>query len=491
MKCNNCNSIISEDSIICPYCNKRVDKTIEFGDINQTDYDNKLDIKAYIKEPKNKKVVIMGISVIIFVLFIFVVLIMSLFRGKVEEDYKLFSKVVSSLTEHLIDNYTGSSGTKSGEYFLELKVNGNETNFDGLYELDTKNKIFSLTGKMKDPNANTGQIIIGGKQFDFKTYYKEGELFFQSNQVYGTNYILFPIEDEYGFLSNTAYDLSTIIRALEEAIVEALKVMDYHQESAKIVYRGEEITTNKKYFLLDNAGKQKFFMKFYETLAENTNFLNEISRIQEKPSDEIKELLNSSVTKAQYAYSGTSEYQTEFALYYKKNKLYRIEALFEEENLQGRKINFDIGDNKYYLDIYQDDKNIYNATLAVNMKETTNHIIKTYDITFDSDKSVIDLSLRVEAVKQATIKKQTIANYKNIRDFTAEDYALTRSYLSGLIDDVSWLENFGALFISKCDKAYNCVCDGDTCSCKYDEDGKMSVITCPNKPTIGTQEKTE
>ena len=83
MKCNHCGSTVPSVSVVCPFCKEVIDPNAkpvtDFGNISDTDYDKKSTLVAYIKEPKNKKVVILGISVIVVVIIIFGALILSLF----------------------------------------------------------------------------------------------------------------------------------------------------------------------------------------------------------------------------------------------------------------------------------------------------------------------------------------------------------------------------------------------------------------------------
>lgn len=161
MKCNNCNKFIPDVSTICPYCKSPVDpnskpEVIDFGDIDNLDLNqDKFDIKVYVKEPKNKKVVIGALALMVFVILIFIGLVMSLFTNKSGPDYKVFTDVVSTFSNFLEDNYISTKTSSSGKYRLTAKVNKQDFGFNGNYAYDVKNRVISLTGVMRDPKEAT------------------------------------------------------------------------------------------------------------------------------------------------------------------------------------------------------------------------------------------------------------------------------------------------------------------------------------------------
>ena len=110
MKCFNCNKFIPDVSEVCPYCNNSVDSNkenvIDFGNIDNTSYNSgKFDIKVYIKEPKNRKVVFGALALIVLVIIIFISLVASMFFKSSEPDYKVFTRVVAGISEYLEENY--------------------------------------------------------------------------------------------------------------------------------------------------------------------------------------------------------------------------------------------------------------------------------------------------------------------------------------------------------------------------------------------------
>ena len=155
MKCNHCNKTIPEVSINCPYCREIVDPNakpvVNFGELGLTDYDNKFDIKANNYEEikpeteKSKKPLIIGASIGGAVLLIAVVALFLLTGGGTASGYTYYKAVSDELFNFLLENYTGSLDSKSGEYDLYLRIDEQyEYDFEGTYGLDTKNRILNV-----------------------------------------------------------------------------------------------------------------------------------------------------------------------------------------------------------------------------------------------------------------------------------------------------------------------------------------------------------
>lgn len=486
MKCNNCNKFIPDVSTVCPYCQNPVDPnskpaTIDFGDINNVDLnEDKFDIKVYIKEPKNKKIVMGAIGLIVFVIIIFIALIMSLFTNKSGPDYKMFTDVVSTFSTFLEDNYITTKTSSSGKYRLTAKINNQDVGFNGNYAYDVKNKLLSLTGVMRDPKEATGEVLIDTRDFEFNLYLKDNNLYFQSKEIYDNPYILFPIEDSTGLLTTKNYDMYSLVIGSSDALINTLKVMNYETSQEDITYLGKNIKANKKSLVLDNKNKIKFIKTLLNNLIEDSNFINEVARVRDKKSEEIIQTLENYITTSEYKYSGISDDLITVSIYYRGTKIYRIEFVDKKE--KQTKYRLDVGETKYYLEYFEDDKNIYSATLAVTKKELDNLIEKNYDITFDKDGLVSDISIFIEEDKQPSVKKQEITEYKNIKEFSDEDYFKVSSNASYYLSNIKFIDDIREHYKEKCTLGLKCVCDEgeDTCNCTYND----KIIKCPKNLVV-------
>lgn len=490
MKCNNCNKFIPDVSTVCPYCNNPVDPNskpniIDFGDIDNVNLNqDKFDIKVYIKEPKNKKIVGGAIALIAFIIIIFIALIMSLFTNKNAPDYKMFTEVVSTFSTFLEDNYLLTKTSSSGKYRLTAKINNKAASFNGNYAYDVKSKLLSLNGIMHDPKEGTEEILIDTRDFEFNLYLKDNNLYFQSNEIYDNPYILFPIEDSTGFLTTKNYDIYSLVIGSSDALIQTLKVMNYETTNANITYLGQEIKTTKKSLVLDNKNKLKFISTLLNNLIEDSNFINEMARVRDKKSDEIIQTLENYITTSEYKYSASSSDVLNVSIYYHGSKIYRIELVNKED--KEIKYQLDIGETKYYLEYFIDNENIYSATLAFTKKELDNLIEKNYDITFDKEGLVSDISIFIEEDKQSNVKKQEITDYKSIKDFTDDDYFKVSSNASYYLENIKFIDDIKEYYKEKCTTDLKCVCDDseDICNCTYND----RIIKCPkNLITVPVQ----
>ncbi len=491
MKCNNCNKFIPDVSTICPYCKSPVDpnskpEVIDFGDIDNLDLNqDKFDIKVYVKEPKNKKVVIGALALMVFVILIFIGLVMSLFTNKSGPDYKVFTDVVSTFSNFLEDNYISTKTSSSGKYRLTAKVNKQDFGFNGNYAYDVKNRVISLTGVMRDPKEATGDVLIDTRDFEFNLYLKDNNLYFQSNEIYDNPYILFPIDDETGLLTTKNYDLYSLVIGSSDALIETLKTLEYETSQENITYLGKNIKVNKRSLILDNKNKIKFIKSFLTNLIDDSNFINEMARIRDKKSEEIIKILENYITTSEYKYSGESNDCLTISIYYSGSRVYRIETIQKDEN--ETKYQLDVGETKYYLEKYENNENIYSATFAVTKKELDNLIEKNYDITFDKDGLVSDISIFLEEDKNPTVKKQDIVDFKSIKDFTDEDYFKVSNNASYYLNNVKFIDDIREHYKEKCTLDLKCVCEDDTetCSCTYND----KIIKCPrNLVTVDSSE---
>ena len=308
MKCINCKKTIPETSTICPFCkndpNTEVITPMEFGEINENTYanDEKFDIKTYFKEPRNKKIIIFSISLIILVIGVFSFLIINLFKPKKDMSYKYFTGVVDHITEYITDNYLSNNSIKSGEYTLELDLSDYRTKFEGKYSGDLKSKRLYIDGKMRDPKEDEGGIVFESKEFTYTLYADKNDIYFKSKEFYNDEYILFPLEDELGFLQAKNYNIQNVIDGLNTAVDESLKKLKYTSGNEEIDYRNDTIKSDYLELELNNSNLQIFYENFYNSLKEDSNFINEFARIQNKKSDEIIETLENYRKTKEYEY---------------------------------------------------------------------------------------------------------------------------------------------------------------------------------------------
>lgn len=479
MRCNNCGKTIPEVSTVCNYCNLPVDSSksvVNFGEINDYNYDsNKFDIKVYIKEPKNRKIVFMGITVIAIVILLFIFMVMSMFsRNNKVSGYDIFHRTINSVGDYLDDNFLMSKTLASGSYNLILKINKDNYQFDGLYGYDIKNKILKLDGKMLNA-LSSDDVVVDFETFSFDTYLKENNLFFSSDEIFNDP-ILFEIDDQTGLLKTKNYDLYSLVHGVLDSVDYTLKDMTYEYGSDTINYRGTNVNAKKVSLKLDNKGKLKFLTSFYTNLIDDANFVNEYARINDKKSSDVIKILENYRTTAEYKYSAETDDYVEVNAYYSSKKLYRIEYIDKTDN-DINKVQLDIGETKYYLDYFKNNDNQFSFTIALTVKEIEDYLLKDYEITYDTDKYVTNIILSLKEDKQSVVKKREIEEYKNIKDLTDIEINDIKLNTKAYLNDTDFIDRLRKYFEEKCNINLNCVCtdNSDECDCTYED----RVITCP------------
>lgn len=485
MKCNHCNKTIPEVSINCPFCKEIVDPNakpvVNFGELGLTDYDSKFDIKTsnyeeIKEESKSKKGLIIGLisgGVGLVVILLVFVLIMG---SGTKSGYTYYKAINDQLFNFLLDNYTNSNEVKTGTYSLYFRMNEWSYKFDGNYGLDTKNKIITLDGLLDDPRENNGEVIIGNSVLKFDAYLENNYLYLLSEQLYDeTNYLMLPIDDETGLLTTKKYDLSALINGLYSAMDVALSKATYKLTDEVIVHNGEEKKVKKYSLVLDNPGKQLFYKTFLTELLEDGSFVNEYARIQKISSSEAEEIITNYITSAEFKYSGKSDYVTYYNIYFNGNEVYRLELDMDEK--KDRLIQIDIGKIKYYLEYFEGDKNVYSGSLGFTTEDKDQYIVKEYEITFDSDNYITDLSLSLKQNKSGRVKRKEIEKYKSIQEFEQKDYDTLKNKLNVYINNVKWVDNLQNIFREKCTPDLKCECPTNAkyCNCTYDN----TIIVCP------------
>lgn len=477
MKCYKCNKPIPSVSTVCPYCSAPVDpnykEPIDFGDINNTDYDERRDLKAYIHEPKNRKVVIIGICSIILVLLIFVALILMMLNAGKENPKKYFDDTIELVYDYLYDNYLGSNNAFSADYKLKLDINGTKNEFVGTYERDIKSRILKLDGTMRDPNEASGGIILDSKDFQFDSYMKDNNLYFKSEQLFN-NYFHISLPDNTGLLTTKTYSLDLLVGGISDALEESMKNVSINKDTTNINYRGVKTNVKKYYFVLDNKGKTEFLSTFYESLIDDANFMNEYARINNKSVDDITEILKNKINDVEFRYSGESNNKTTFAIYISKKKIIRYNI--EDESEDHKIYQIDIKDGKIFFEYSKNNENVISASYLKTDEIMNDELTRSYAITFDYGKYVMDIYLELKIKDRPLVKREEINNASEFGLITEEDKNIVKNNLSYYTDKVEIIDILAQTFKEKCVVGIECNCKDNekTCSCL----SEGSVITC-------------
>ena len=482
MRCINCNNVIPEASTKCPYCQSKVDpnqKTapvIDMGSVDDLNFNDKIDMMKNIKEPSNKKNVAVIAGIVCFLTFVAVMLLMMVFKGS-GSNVNFYSALVNQVSDYLDEHFLGNNAIGTGEYTITYSIDGNANEFTGEYGYDTKNKIVSLTGSMRDPNLSSGGIVVDPKAFDFSLYLKNDSLYGTFDQL-SSNMILFPIDDPTGLLATKNYEINSLIHGVLDALDEvAKKAPQTANGSTTIDYRGEKTSVKKKSIVLNDTNKKELYILFYKTLLDDPNFINEYARISGKKADEIKQFIQNEISTIEYKYSGTSKKETYVNVYYSGNKLYRFE-IDRTKDLENDLLYIDIGETKYYVTYKKDNKKVFYFTVSVITKEVQDILNKTIQFEYeDSKNKKISFTLKLNENLKPTLKKPSIDKYKNIRDLSEEEVNEIKGNLEYYTKDQTLVDKIRETFKNKCTSELNCTCEdgNDVCKCVYGS----GFITCP------------
>ena len=443
MRCNNCGKTIPDTSKNCPFCNGIVDPyakapTIEFGTVGATDYDEKHEnslttVNKYLNDPKNKNYVKLGIVIIIVIILVFGILIASLFvGGSSKSNDKMFISVIDN-TFDILDEIFNDSG-HLGTYDLTFDVNGEEYAVDGEYACKLDDRYIYLKNNIKDPSLDDSEIIISNKSLEFELISNKSELYLISNQILSNTTLNLTIDDETGLLKSERYNVSSLLEGVKTSLKKAVSTLDIKSGSEAIDYRGNKRSLSKVYVELTNEEKIKFLEKLIEELKNDSNFINEYARITGLSKNQTTKTLDNYLNNYKYRLSGNSSNVTTLSIYYSGSKIYRIDVDMDED--EKYHVYLDIGDNKYYLYVFKDNKSIIESTFSYIERENESTIIKDMELTFDSDQVIINAYLELREAKSGRITKVVdFDNLKKISELNEEELNVLESNLGYYLGD--------------------------------------------------------
>ena len=483
MRCIKCKKMVPSSATICPYCGGEVSDRVEVEQVvtvtePSEETNGKLDLTSMLTNPKYKNLVLVGGGILGF--FIFIIVIMALMgpsKPRAISGAKLYSAIITDLEEFLEDTYFSDSYTGSGTYDLYIKYNKAENAFNGKYGYDLKNKVFNITSSIKSLEEDKGTIVVDVKKFDSEFDFNKGELFYKSDQLFD-NTILFKFDDPDGYLSNTRYDLGSIVESYGDALLEAIGEMKFGSDTETVSFLGNNETFQRVYFELDNPGKRLFYTTFYDALADDSTFTSEMAKMQGKKSDEMEKIYRNYSTTADFKYSGDGDSNTLVSLYIKSGQIKRLEIDNQDDKKLRKIYRIDVDDSRYHFYYIENDKLIREASLLILTSEINDVTNRKYEITLDSTSYNINIELEVKLDNKVKVESKNNLTGTNYVDLTDDQISDIKTKLGNYIKNTQLVDNLKDIFIDKCKNATDCVCkEKETlCSCLY----KSEVVKCPN-----------
>lgn len=485
MRCVQCKKMVPSTSVKCPYCGGEVSENVvvEPEIKYEEPKDNSSKKLSLLSDPKMKMYVYIGIGVVVFFVLLIFIALLSGGSSSSSGDYKSFAKILDNFEEFLQDNYFSNSYQGSGDFDFYIKYNKDVNEFAGRYGYDLKNKVLSLTASIKDPGENKGSIIVDYKKFDSNIYYDKGELYYNSKQLFDDT-ILFKFNDDTGIISSAKYDMSTLVESISDALKVALKEMDYHTTKEEVRFLGDSKTFNKLYFVLDNQGKKKFLTAFYDSLADDSSFVNEVAKMRGEKADDVEKTIRNYSTSAEYKYSGKGGNESVVSLYTKNGKPVRLEFV-DNETSKEKIYRIDLNDQKYHFYYFVNSNLEFEVSMLILSEEINEVTHKTYEMTIDSRKFNIDINLDLKLDNRISIDTKSKMTGINYTELTDEQIEGIKDKLKEFVKNYGFIDKFKDIFIDRCSLATDCVCKDETCNCLYES----KVIVCPNKEEQKGEEK--
>ena len=481
MQCNHCGKIVPSTSKICMFCNQEIDPNAHYippeekiGDIENTGYDTKLNIKVVndlLKKPASRKYVYIGISIIVVFFVLLIALIIGSFGGSKSSSSDVFVKVVDSLYEYIDDEILDKNG-HTGNATIEIKYNKLDYQFTGDYVFDPLNKYFSYISEL-DGKYSSSDIKIDSKILPINFLVRDNQVFIKSDDL-GEKPLSGDLTLLSDYLNLKAYDVDKLIDAYHDVLVDTLKQMSYKSSVEKINFRGDMISTSKVSLVLDNKGMYNFYKKLFANLMDSTKFINQYGSIKNMDKDEVKTYFKDLLKNYEYKYSNSKEVIT-LSINYSKSTVYRI--TYEIKSDETKKYQIEIKDKSYFFDYFVNDKNVYSGSLASTSKDLTNKIHGEIAITFDSDDYLTDIKIKYDDDKKPSYKKLSYDETYDLSSISESDYTTIKDRLSTFIDEANILDKFKKIFETDCSSDLECTCSDITCRCKLDD----KYITCPVK----------
>ena len=481
MQCNHCGKIVPNTSKVCMFCNQEIDPnahfvdSVELGDSADIYNDKKFDLKVvnkYLKEPANKKYIIAGIALVVVIIIVFVFLILSAFKGggKVVDGREYFLGVSNTIYDYLDDNILNDEHT--GKANIELTLNSSyKTYTEGKYVFDIKKNYLSYNAELNG-NYSTEDIQFVSELLPFNLVFDGSTLYLKADKLNEKT-----ISSDLSSLSNLCnfqdYNVKKIISGLHDALNDSINKLSIKTDRVTLNYRGEKKTLDRAYIVFDGKTMSSFVQDFIDSVLDNSQFINELSTILKYDKKKTKSYLEDYKKTFVYNHSNNFEDTLTVSIYYSKDKVYRIEGVYKDNNT--RQYVLDITTNKYYFDYNVNEKNIYSGSLSHTQKEMVNVKHGEIIITFDSDEFLTDYIIKYDDDLKPSYTKESLGESVAINSLSDEEFNSINTKFGTFLKYTDWFGKYRNIFLSNCTPDLECNCSENICLCDYNDE----TITCP------------
>jgi len=479
MRCNNCGKIVPNTTINCPYCSNKIDPNQVYVDKslleeNTTPNTPKDKIIEFSKKKENRSIVLGFIGVALVLIILVFVGLIKLFSGGSKVDETLVNKFISDTYDHIMEMYVSNLGNQ-GKYSLTASINEKQVHYEGEYNLKLIDRYFDISGAKK-PVGEVGDIIISDEDnFEFATFIDNNELYVDSKDFYNKE-LIYEIPDDKGFLKASKLNVKTFTNSLFDAFMELYK------NSSPSIGNKEEIKigddTKKVYKIsweLDKNTKLDIVNNYYKYIEDDTAYLNEYSKMMDKPKEEIIRMFEADKTTMIYRIKNSKLESSYVNAYVDKNKVHRIEVIaVTEEGKYNIKLSF--GNNTDYINVKKDNKDYIDFKITKTEKELTNGIHKTLSFIYRDQNNNVSGDLVLDTENRPNIKmKKGTEDAIHIYDLSDSDRNAVKANVDNLIG-YGLYDRFYDYVKPLCGPNITCTCDenSDTCTCNKGS----TFITC-------------
>lgn len=365
------------------------------------------------KKKNNKKNLII-ILAIVAVLAIIGIVFFVYYNSQYKSSSKRIDAIVSALSFKTRSLKNDVIEKSSGTYELALNVSSTDANLgvkaDGKYAVDLAGKAVDYTINLT--SLNLGEELID-KPINLELYLNESRIYVLL-QNYFDNYIYDEVEGLSQIFDATEQnniDYVSLLNAGRVALANSIKSMSNKQTVDTVNIHGTEKKSNVIKIRFNERNRQVFFKTFFNSLANNKNFVTEASKLMSMEEEELKNSLTTAATNED-VYKNMGDLDIEI-----------YTAMFGEV-LDGIKIS-DNNENKNLLEIYPTSngygvsyktgsQNVLDLTLETTSKNTSTTVESTYKISavFYNEGNAYNIDFDYKNVRDVNPKEAKI-NVKN------------------------------------------------------------------------------
>lgn len=332
---------------------------------------------------------------------------------------EIYTESTSATGTFLLKVNGNSSDTSSNDVFKIL----NKVDISGTYGIDYNNKIMSLDIKSNYDNK---------KLINANIYTEAGNGYIYLEELYD-KYIKMEIEDyDSIFESISKEDYKKIIKGVNNALNDALKDEYFTKTTATVNNKKVDKTT----LVLNKTNSEKINKDFINSLLEDEEFLNSVSKVSKEEVTDIKETLKESLeTENDEEFTAT-----DISIYTDNTKFVKFELSNDTTSITIIK-----NDETYDYEIKSEPEETIKGSITIKLEE--NNVTCTVSASDETNENSFEISVTSSITYDTAVDKKDISNNINYEDITENEMTgiytkiMNQEGLMNFITDISNLSN--------------------------------------------------